>query len=58
MEDDRHELISFHLTVRLCVVSRQMRAIWRSSRKFVCKIIRRVIIFVVLFWLGHLTRGD
>ncbi len=58
MEDDRHQMTSIHLTVRLCVVSRQMRATWRLSKERVAKAVRRGIIRFVLFCVKHLTRDD
>ena len=58
MEDDRRNTTSIHLTVRLCVVSCQMRATWRSSRARVAKVVRRGIIRFVLFCLMHLTGSD
>lgn len=58
MEDDRRKMTSIHLTVRLCVVSRQMQATWRSSRERVAVRVRRRIIRFVLFCLKHLTRNN
>ena len=58
MEDDRRNMTSIHLTVRLCVVTTQMRATWRSSREHVAKAVRRRIIRFVLFCLMHLTGND
>ena len=58
MDDRQQKMTSIHLTVRLCVVSRQMRAIRRSSKERVVKAVRRGIIRFVLFCVKHLTRND
>lgn len=58
MEDGRRKMTSLHLTVRLYIVSSQMRATWRSSRGHVAKTVRRRIIRFVLFCLKHLTGSD
>ena len=58
MDDRRHKMTVIHLTVRLCVVSSQMRANWRSSKERVAKVVRRRIIRFVLFCVKHLTRED
>lgn len=57
MEDDRRKT-SFHLTVRLSVVSMQMHANWRSSKGRVVKAVRLGIIRFILFCVMHLTRND
>ena len=58
MEDDRRHTTLIHLTVRLCVVSSQMRATWRSSKERVAKTVRRRIIRFVLFCVKYLTRNN
>ena len=58
MEDDRQKLTSSHLTVRLCVVSRRMRASWRSLKRHIKVSIRFRIGRSVLFMLSICTRND
>ena len=58
MDDRRRKMTVIHLTVRLCVVSGQMRANWRSSRERVAKAVRRGIIRFVLFCVKHLTGNE
>ena len=56
--DRRHHLTSFHLTVRMCVVSRRIRAFWRSLTKGIKVVIRLRIGRVVFFVVRICSRND
>jgi len=58
MEDNRHDLTTLHLTVRLCVVSRQMRAFWRLLKRRIKVSIRLRVGRFVLFTLSICSRDD
>jgi hypothetical protein len=55
--NDRQNLTSFHLTVRLCVVSRQMHAIRRSLKCYIKVSIRLRVARFVLF-IARICSGN
>ena len=58
MGTDRQKLTSYHLTVRLCVVSSRMLVLWRSLTKNLKVSIRFRIGRLVFFALSICTRDD